>query len=964
MLLGISRRRGRVEFDSSVTMESVQGGDADGADETTVPENGFEFSVEDVARANANAVGDASTSPTVAPNLGATGDDGKMNAMARVKLYRLNDRGHWDDKGTGFASCEYLEVRDLVKLKLARKTDETRSFANAQQSSSIGLVVMSEQNQEPLLVHRISQERNFYSRQECETIISWLDPELGADIALSFQEGVGCNFIWEQINSVQRSYSQQGAGAPGDNDDSKLMAMDTGSEFQVFQFEPERGGFLGVGDAQVYMRMGRNAQIEPLPEPELGNLEKLLILITSGSHFARERIPLQIMSSQDYLPRLFELFRQCEDVDDIESLHLFYAIFRGLVNLNDPNLYEILLREQNVFDFVGTLEYDPEQLERVHHRQFLKENVVFKEVVPINNKLIREKIHQTCRLGYLKDAILPRVLDDAAFSTLTTMMMCNNVEVVQALHDEPEFFAELFKRLNESKPGEEDWNDLVGFLQELCTLARHLQNQPRLQVFATLEKHGLYDVLTDILVHGDEYSQLKAADVLMSSLQNDPLVLRKFMVEQDAQKPEQNMFSQLVRMFLTGTDGIQATYLEILLFLTDPETMEGTQPEKDKLLEIFYDKHMESIVARITLGKVDIGDKDSAVGERVPAWSLTKIIDLMIFLVQNHAYRIKYFMLRNHVLQHVLQLTERREKYVVVSAVRFLRACVSLKDEFYNRYLIKSNAFEPVMRVFKRNGDRYNLLNSVVLELVDFIRRENIRGLIHHLVEKYESWFEEVYYVDTFRLLKLRYQQGMGPATIDLPAGMMLPGVGVSPRAYGREEIAAAQALSEQRARRDSSMSKDEEDYFESDDDPASDAVVEQMPHHSPPVLHFQGSRFVPPPLQHSVFTDEVDTGPTHGELGKHGRSMSPPPCGTDFLASGEACEQLKRSKPVIASPAEESLTAAQRNAFKAQTTQNVAEENSEETPEEKHPETDGDVKQTANPTSSWVTVDESSEKS
>ena len=91
---------------------------------------------------------------------------------------------------------------------------------------------------------------------------------------------------------------------------------------------------------------------------------------------------------------------------------------------------------------------------------------------------------------------------------------------------------------------------------------------------------------------------------------------------------------------------------------------------------------------------------------------------------------------------------------------------------------------------------------------------------------------------------------------------------------------------------------------------------------------------------------------------------MSPPPCGTDFLASGEACEQLKRSKPVIASPAEESLTAAQRNAFKAQTTQNVAEENSEETPEEKHPETDGDVKQTANPTSSWVTVDESSEKS
>ena len=38
-------------------------------------------------------------------------NDNKYSGMARVKVYRLNDRGHWDDKGTGFASCEYIEVR-------------------------------------------------------------------------------------------------------------------------------------------------------------------------------------------------------------------------------------------------------------------------------------------------------------------------------------------------------------------------------------------------------------------------------------------------------------------------------------------------------------------------------------------------------------------------------------------------------------------------------------------------------------------------------------------------------------------------------------------------------------------------------------------------------------------------------------------------------------------------------------
>ena len=46
--------------------------------------------------------------------------------------------------------------------------------------------------------------------------------------------------------------------------------------------------------------------------------------------------------------------------------------------------------------------------------------------------------------------------------------------------------------------------------------------------------------MTDILIHGDEYSQLKAADVIMSSLQNDSSVLREYMVQQDA-KMERNM---------------------------------------------------------------------------------------------------------------------------------------------------------------------------------------------------------------------------------------------------------------------------------------------------------------------------------------------------------------------------------------------------------------------------------------
>ena len=34
-----------------------------------------------------------------------------------------------------------------------------------------------------------------------------------------------------------------------------------------------------------------------------------------------------------------------------------------------------------------------------------------------------------CSMGYLKDVVLPRVLDDATFATLSSLMLFNNIEV-------------------------------------------------------------------------------------------------------------------------------------------------------------------------------------------------------------------------------------------------------------------------------------------------------------------------------------------------------------------------------------------------------------------------------------------------------------------------------------------------------------------------------------------------------
>lgn len=55
-------------------------------------------------------------------------------------------------------------------------------------------------------------------------------------------------------------------------------------------------------------------------------------------------------------------------------------------------------------------------------------------------------------------------------------------------------------------------------------------------------------------------------------------------------------------------------------------------------------------------------------------------------------------------------------------ALRFMRRIIGLKDEFYNRYIMRNFLFEPVIKAFLNNGSRYNLMNSAIIEMFEYVR--------------------------------------------------------------------------------------------------------------------------------------------------------------------------------------------------------------------------------------------------
>lgn len=164
------------------------------------------------------------------------------------------------------------------------------------------------------------------------------------------------------------------------------------------------------------------------------------------------------------------------------------------------------------------------------------------------------------------------------------------------------------------------------------------------------------------------------------------------------------------------------------------------------------------------------------------------------------------------------------------------------------RYLIKNNVFEPVMSAFFDNGDRYNLFNSSVLDMFNYIRKEGMRNLIEHLVQNFGQRLGEFDHMHAVKDLCLRFEQLNEPDSAAAAAAAavnevadVLAGVGsgsgagsgeVSSHPHGSlihgrtflfsssgEPLGDGMSAASMRRRRrdDRDMDEHEEDYFASD---------------------------------------------------------------------------------------------------------------------------------------------------
>ncbi|XP_055313304.1 serine/threonine-protein phosphatase 4 regulatory subunit 3 isoform X4 [Sitodiplosis mosellana] len=623
----------------------------------------------------------------------------------RVKLYALNAERQWDDRGTGHVSSNYVD-----RLK------------------GISLLVRAEADGSLLLESKIQPDTAYQKQQD--TLIVWSEGD-NFDLALSFQEKAGCDEIWEKICIVQGK------------DPSVDITQDIVEESEDERFE----------------EMSDSAPPIELPPCELSRLEDIAETIANGltTPLRKEKLAMAI-ESENYIKKLLGLFRTCEDLENLLDLHHLYEIFKNIFLLNKNALFEIMFAEDTIFDVVGCLEYESTDGPPRQHRKYLKHLARFREAIPIKNQDLLAKIHQTYRVQYIQDIILPApsvFVEDAMLNSLASFIFFNKVEIVTLIQEDEQFLVELFSILTDHNTSDEKRRDIVLFLKELCSFAQNLQPPSKDAFYKTLTCLGILQALEITLVMKDQKTKSASTDILTAIVEYSPCIVRNYTLQQVGKTDEEQMLINIaIEQMLSDSEpelGVQL--MGVIRLLLDPENM---LTEKTDFLNFFYKHSIQTLIAPLLLNTMG----DTPQNEDYQTVQLLGLVlELLSFCVEHHTYHIKNFILQKDLLKRVLVLMKSTHTFLVLGALRLLRKIIALKDEFYNRHIVKGNLFAPVVDAFIRNNGRYNLLESAIFELFEFIKVEDIRSLYTYVVENFWKIFDEIEYVQLFKHIKARYDQ-------------------------------------------------------------------------------------------------------------------------------------------------------------------------------------------------------------
>ena len=692
----------------------------------------------------------------------------------RVKLYRLNENGQWDDWGIGYVFC-------------ANSQNETGKEINK-------LIMTNEINEEEMLNIDIDGKTADFHNQR-GTIMTWKtgDDDKGDDnIAISFQEkeGVieimkkmyfceGKNFNDESLNNFMdnqsdTSYEISIQNLPNlvrelnfDMGEQKLMNFINNLKNNNCDFIVKLGELLKEEEK-------KNENLKTTASSNITNINNNTNTnINTNTNSDKNNDTPQdknIIINENNNNKINNEYNQQQIYKSkhLENIHYIFTIFKNLILIGEKDLIEILMKDEYYLITFGALEYDFETMKTVPHRKYFKDIVKFKNPLNIQDQDILKKINQNLRLSYLRDTALSRLIDDNAIKAINLILQFNHNDIIQFFLNDIKYFEILFNQLQN-----EDLNikkESCLFLSELIECSKDVL-QSRVTFSECLFEQGILLVIGKIIednknnenlnnlnIKNDkdleikEFIKITAVEIFINILTTIPNIILDYLKKEKDHK----LLKQLTNIMLYSDNfGIKYEIGQIYKTLIETQLKEQSMDRMELFAEPF-----QSLLNYI---KKPIKEGEQAISHKKKmeiASTKQIIIEILITWLSLMSFNKQFWVDENKIEEIIANLLEDNDKVINLHSIKLLKCIIDYTDPFVCNKIITEKLCNNLSKLFSKNIKKNNIIISCMMDFFESLSKN--KQMIFNNIMTYQSDF---FYQNKkyFKNILLRYENKPTP---------------------------------------------------------------------------------------------------------------------------------------------------------------------------------------------------------
>ena len=671
----------------------------------------------------------------------------------RVKFYKLNSLGQWDDIGIGFVFC-------------ANKINELNEKINK-------LILLNEVTDEEMFNIDLNKNGIEFNYQR-STIMTWkMEDGDDDDLAISFQEKQGLIEIYKTISLCQGKELKLDNLLEEENSAVNYMEITVQNLPSIAKLinpdmsEMKFNDFIKDLKNTNYDLIIKLGEILKNEEKKIENLKTSASSNIDIKNYEENNDNENINIKIDNIDEKKELNKNEVNNDynqkliyknlPMKNIHYIFNIFKNLILIGDRTLTEALVDDNLYLITFGALEYDFDIMKSIPHRQYFKNIVKFKNPLNIKDPEILKKINQNLRLTYLRDTALSRLIEDNAVKTINTILQYNHNDIIQFFLNHIIYLELLLNQLKN-----DDLNikkEACLFLSEIIEVSKDVP-QTRTTFSEQLFEQGILSIISKIIednllndkdnnntetLDKKEFIKITAVEIFIDILSSIPNVILDYLKKENDNK----LLKQFTNIMLYSDNfGIKYEISQIYKTLIETQLKEKSS---DRML--LFSEPFEIMLKYLN---TPLSSFPLTHNKRIEVSSTKQIIiEILIIWFSLMNFNKQFWIEINKLDEIITNLLIENDKVINLYTIKLLKCLINYTDDFICNKILSETLCNNLIILFSNNVKKNNIIISSMMDFFDVLSQNKEMTFKNAMIFLKDFFYNNK---NKFEIILMRYE--------------------------------------------------------------------------------------------------------------------------------------------------------------------------------------------------------------